>query len=138
MATRMQQRRGTAADWAAQNPVLSDGELGFERDTKVMKMGDGVTPWNDLVMPYLTAGGGTMTGPLSLVAPTQNAHAARKQDVDAKVSKTGDTMTGALTLNAGISGNLYVNGTITSLGNPRVFVQSGTPSGAISGDLWAW
>jgi hypothetical protein len=101
MATRMQQRRGTAADFAAQNPVLSAGELGFETDTKVIKVGDGVTAWNALTTPYLTAGGGTMTGPLSLVQPTDPSHAARLADVEAnsgagRVLRTGDTMSGAL------------------------------------------
>lgn len=48
MATRMRQRRGTAAEWAAENPILADGELGYERDTKIVKMGDGLTAWADL------------------------------------------------------------------------------------------
>lgn len=46
--TRMLQRRGSAAEWAASNPILGDGELGWERDTNVVKIGDGVTAWNDL------------------------------------------------------------------------------------------
>lgn len=56
--TRMLQRRGTAAEWAAANPVLGDGELGFERDTKIIKMGDGVTPWNLLTSGYIRKAGG--------------------------------------------------------------------------------
>jgi hypothetical protein len=43
-------RRGTAAEWAAQNPVLAQGEPGWERDTKKLKLGDGSTAWNSL--PY--------------------------------------------------------------------------------------
>lgn len=66
MATRIQNRRGTAAAWAAQNPVLADGELGFETDTKIVKLGDGVTAWNDLTSSYLPLGGGTMTGVLNM------------------------------------------------------------------------
>lgn len=38
-------RRGTAAVWAASNPVLSAGEPGVELDTGVFKLGDGATPW---------------------------------------------------------------------------------------------
>lgn len=53
MATRMEQRRGDAAEWAALNPVLADGELGVERDTGRIKAGNGATPWNSLVSPYL-------------------------------------------------------------------------------------
>lgn len=41
-------RRGTAAEWAAANPVLAAGEPGFETDTEVMKLGDGASPWTAL------------------------------------------------------------------------------------------
>lgn len=41
-------RRGTAAQWAAADPVLEDGESGFERDTGRTKTGPGA--WNSL--PY--------------------------------------------------------------------------------------
>lgn len=58
MSTRMLQRRGTAAEAAAANPVLGDGEVGWERDTKVIKIGDGVTAWNDLPSAYVRTNGG--------------------------------------------------------------------------------
>jgi len=48
MATRMQQRRGTAAQWASANPILAAAEIGFESDTGQFKMGDGVNHWADL------------------------------------------------------------------------------------------
>jgi hypothetical protein len=48
MATRMQQRRGTAAQWTAANPILSAGEIGFETDTGQFKIGDGTTAWDDI------------------------------------------------------------------------------------------
>jgi hypothetical protein len=50
MATKIQVRRGTAAEWASANPVLSAGEPGFETDTGLFKVGDGSTAYNDL--PY--------------------------------------------------------------------------------------
>ena len=46
--TRFQQRRGTAARWVAVNPILQEGEIGLELDTRRIKFGDGVTAWNDL------------------------------------------------------------------------------------------
>ncbi len=48
MATRMQQRRGTAEQWALANPVLTPGEIGFETDTSKFKVGDGVNAWENL------------------------------------------------------------------------------------------
>jgi hypothetical protein len=48
MATRMQQRRGTASQWTTANPVLAAGEIGFETDTSKFKIGDSVNTWDDL------------------------------------------------------------------------------------------
>ena len=48
MATRMQQRRGTEAQWTSANPVLAAGEIGFEIDTNKFKIGDGINQWDDL------------------------------------------------------------------------------------------
>jgi trimeric autotransporter adhesin len=48
MATRMQQRRGTAEQWTGANPRLNAGEIGFETDTNKFKIGDGITLWDDL------------------------------------------------------------------------------------------
>ena len=38
----------TAEQWASENPILRDGELGHEKDTHKSKIGDGVNHWNDL------------------------------------------------------------------------------------------
>ncbi len=48
MAQRIQFRNDTAANWSAANPVLMQGELGLESDTRFYKIGDGTTPWNAL------------------------------------------------------------------------------------------
>ena len=48
MATRMQQRRGTALQWSTANPILNAGEIGWESDTNQFKIGDGTNHWNDL------------------------------------------------------------------------------------------
>jgi hypothetical protein len=48
MGQRIKHRRDTAANWAAQNPVLQDGELGYDKTNKLLKMGDGATPWAGL------------------------------------------------------------------------------------------
>jgi hypothetical protein len=48
MATRMQQRRGTATQWTTANPILAAGEIGFESGTNKFKIGDGVNTWSAL------------------------------------------------------------------------------------------
>jgi hypothetical protein len=48
MATQIQIRRDTAANWTSSNPVLAQGEIGIELVTNLMKIGDGSTAWNSL------------------------------------------------------------------------------------------
>ena len=48
-------KRATAARWASQNPVLAAGEIGYETDTRKMKLGDGTSSWTQL--SYLVADG---------------------------------------------------------------------------------
>lgn len=48
MTAVIQVKRGTAAAWTSANTVLAAGEIGFETDTKKMKVGDGSTAWTSL------------------------------------------------------------------------------------------
>lgn len=64
MSSIVQHRRSIAASWVSVNPVLAQGELGFETDTRKGKVGDGVHCWIDL--PYV----------LGPIAPTAEPVAA--------------------------------------------------------------
>ncbi len=57
MAVPVQRRRDTAANWTSVNPILIEGQQGFETDTLKWKMGDGATAWNSL--PYFSGGSGS-------------------------------------------------------------------------------
>lgn len=48
MANRIQFRRDSAQRWASINPVLMEGEIGFETDTNHFKLGNGTDAWNSL------------------------------------------------------------------------------------------
>ena len=48
MATQIQFRRDTAANWTSANPTLAIGEMGLETDTGKFKVGNGTTAWNSL------------------------------------------------------------------------------------------
>lgn len=63
MAVVIQYRRGTAAQWTNVNPVLAQGEPGYEYDTGKFKVGNGVDPWN--VLPYSSG----IQGPIGLTGP---------------------------------------------------------------------
>jgi hypothetical protein len=76
MADIIQIRRGTASQWTSTNPVLADGELGFETDTKKGKLGNGVTAWNSLTYSF--------TGDVPLTVAEQiTAATAKTTPVDA-------------------------------------------------------
>jgi hypothetical protein len=45
MSSRIQLRRGLSAEWTTANPILAEGEMGVELDTKKYKIGDGITQW---------------------------------------------------------------------------------------------
>lgn len=47
-------RRDSTINWATDNPVLAVGETGWDTDLLKVKLGDGVTAWNDL--PYAIDG----------------------------------------------------------------------------------
>jgi hypothetical protein len=49
MAVRVQFRRDTATAWAGANPILAQGEVGYEYDTGRFKVGNGTQAWNSLV-----------------------------------------------------------------------------------------
>ena len=48
MGQRVKLRRDTAANWSSTNPVLADGEGGYDKTNKLLKIGDGSTAWNSL------------------------------------------------------------------------------------------
>lgn len=41
-------RNDTATNWTANDPILKQGEIGFENDSYMVKIGDGVKKWSEL------------------------------------------------------------------------------------------
>jgi hypothetical protein len=62
MAQKIQFRRDTANQWTTINPILSQGELGFEVNTGKFKIGNGGSYWNEL---SYASGGATSFSTLS-------------------------------------------------------------------------
>lgn len=48
LVVRIQSKSDDSSAWVANNPVLLDGELGYEKDTNKFKFGNGTTAWNSL------------------------------------------------------------------------------------------
>jgi hypothetical protein len=71
---RIQLRRDTAANWITQNPVLGDGEMAIETDTRKFKIGDGTSAWTSLAYGTLTG-----TAPAATAMPSGTSFPANPQ-----------------------------------------------------------
>ena len=56
MAYRIQVRRDTTDNWTSVNPVLAQGELGYDLDLNILKVGNGIDNWINLVEPSADGG----------------------------------------------------------------------------------
>ena len=48
MSVRIQMRRGTTSDWNTADPILNEGEIGYNTTLGQIKIGDGTTAWSSL------------------------------------------------------------------------------------------
>lgn len=55
MSIRVQFRRGSELNWSNANPVLAQGEIGYNTENNRFKIGDGLRSWDNL--PYVSSGG---------------------------------------------------------------------------------
>jgi len=62
-------QRKTSAEWIDLNPILMEGELGYETDTRFLKVGNGNDPWTELEYMYENASelGSGLLSPANLV-----------------------------------------------------------------------
>jgi len=133
MATRMQQRRGTAAQWISTNsgngPVLNSGEIGFESDTNKFKIGDGVNHWINL--DYFADINSTVNpafgSSITFEGATDNAFETTLVVTDPTADRTITlpNATGTVVLadgsgNVTVSGDLTVSGTTTTINSTTI------------------
>jgi hypothetical protein len=113
MTSVIQIKRGTASAWTSANTVLAAGEVGFETDTKKMKVGDGSTAWTSLAY---TATDGDITAVVAgtgLSGGSTSGSATLAIDTSVVVDKTtAQTLTNK-TLTAPIISSISNTGTVT-------------------------
>jgi len=133
MATRMQQRRGTAAQWTSANPILNAGEMGWESDTNKFKIGDGTNHWANL--DYFIDQSSTVNPAFGSSIVFEGATANEYETTLSVVDPTADrtitlpNATGTVVLadgsgNVTVSGNLTVQGTTTTIDSSTIAVTN--------------
>jgi hypothetical protein len=138
MATRMQQRRGTAAQWISTNagagPVLNAGEIGWESDTNKFKIGDGVNNWtsldyfSDINSTVNPAFGSSITFEGATANDFETTIAITDPTADRTITIPDSTGTVVLADGSGnltISGNLTVSGTTTTINSTTINATTG-------------
>ena len=104
MATKIQIRRGLAAQWTAANPILEEGELAVELDTAKLKIGNGILHWNDITYSPGTQGDIGATGPQGIQGATGVAGIDGATGVAGINGATGATGPQGLTGATGVAG----------------------------------
>lgn len=90
--TQIQIRRGTAAAWTAANPILAQGEMGYEIDTQKIKVGNGSSVWTSLT--YFPVAWSALNG-----APAVIAAGATQADARASISAASLDVNGKVPMN---------------------------------------
>lgn len=112
---RMQQRRGTSSEWSTANPVLAEGEIGYDTSTGQIRFGNGTSPWLSLIPFYpgvqAGGGGGGVGAAPTLVIAASNAPTVVKNRADVVCTGFNDDVT--------------INGAITAVNNQIPFAGTG-------------
>jgi hypothetical protein len=81
MATRIQVRRGTTSDWNTANPILTEGEFGYNTTLDKFKIGDGTSTWS--VLEYVPTSADLSSSLGDYIALTEKGGADGVAELDA-------------------------------------------------------
>jgi hypothetical protein len=133
MATRMQQRRGTAAQWISTNagagPVLNAGEMGWESDTNKFKIGDGVNNWTSL--DYFSDINSTVNPAFGSSITFEGATA---NDFETTLAITDPTADRTITI-PDVTGTVITTGNLSDITNIGVFTSTIVMEGSTANDF---
>ncbi len=112
MATQIQVRRDTAANWTSADPTLATGEIGFETDQNKFKIGDGSTAYTSLAYAGGSEIGNTLANLNTITSETgQN------------ISITADGGTMTLGVDNATHSTLNKDGSVKQITTDRVTVN---------------
>ena len=91
MAVRIQMRRGTSSEWNDADPILNEGELGYNSTLAQLKIGDGSTIWSELT--YLATDEELVTSLEGYIEISEKGAVAGVAELDASRNVlTGDSV----------------------------------------------
>jgi hypothetical protein len=129
MATRMQQRRGTAAQWTSANPVLNAGEMGWESDTNKFKIGDGTNHWANI--DYFIDANSTVNPSFGTSIVFEGATA---DSYETTLQVTDPTDDRTITL-PNVSGTVITTGNLSDITDIGVFASTIVMEGSTANDF---
>jgi hypothetical protein len=129
MATRMQQRRGTAAQWTSANPVLNAGEIGWESDTNKFKIGDGTNHWASI--DYFIDANSTVNPSFGSSIVFEGATA---NDFETTLQVTDPTADRTITI-PDVTGTVITTGNLSDITNIGVFTSTIVMEGSTANDF---
>ena len=134
VVTQIQLRRDTAANWTSTNPTLASGEMGFETDTGLFKIGTGAAAWTALsyAVSVTTTNTATLTNK-TLTAPiiTYSVNTQTGTTFTPALSDGGSIVT--LSNASAISATIPTNASVAyPIGTQLNFIQIGAGQVTIS------
>ena len=73
-------RNGSSSEWDSKNPILAEGEAGFDKTKKILKIGDGEAAWKD-IPDIVSASFKKVTGSGNISVTVENNTEYRYTDV---------------------------------------------------------
>jgi hypothetical protein len=153
MATRIQVRRGTTSEWNSANPILEEGEIGYNSTLGQMKIGDGDTAWGSLYYVVDSSSLGTSLGSYildsaksavngvaeldaskNILAPAGIIFEGTANDHETTLSVTDPTADRTITF-PDVTGTVITTGNLSDITNIGVFSSTITMEGSTANDF---
>ena len=153
MATRIQVRRGTNTQWNTADPILNEGEFGYNTTNGQIKIGDGSSIWS--VLSYIIDGDSLTTSLDAYIAESEKSAISGVAELDASknilapasiifegtanefettLAVTDPTGDRTITL-PNVTGTVITTGNLSDITNIGVFSSTITMEGSTANDF---